>query len=191
VTTDVRTVPGAPPLPATGVYQIDPAHSSIEIVVRHLVVARVRGRFSEFSGEIVVAEKPEDSSVNVEIKTASIDTNQPDRDADLKSANFFDVENHPTATFRSTGLQIKGEGEEFLVDGELTIQGTTRPVQLTAAYGGPVTDPYGNEKIAFHAETEINREEFGMTWNVALETGGVLVGKLAKVEIDIEALRQA
>src|SRR5581483_10679829 len=123
VTTDVRSVPGAPPLPATGTYQIDPAHSSIEIVVRHLVVARVRGRFSEFSGEIVVAEKPEDSRVTVEINMASIDTNQPDRDADLKSANFFDVEHYPTATFRSTGLQVKGEGEEFLVDGELTIHG--------------------------------------------------------------------
>ena len=190
MTTDVRTVPGAPPLPATGVYQIDPAHSSLEIVVRHLVVARVRGRFSDFSGEIVVAEKPEDSKVTVEINMASIDTNQPDRDADLKSANFFDVERYPTATFRSTGLQLKGEGEEFLIDGELTVNGTTRPVQLTAAYGGPVTDPYGNQKIVFHAETEINRDEFGMTWNVALETGGFLVGKVAKIEIDIEAMRQ-
>lgn len=186
-----RSVPGAPPLPEPGVWNIDPAHSSIQITVRHLVVAKVRGVFKDFSGQITIGERPEDSSVSVEVNMASIDTAQADRDNDLRSSNFFDVEKYPTGTFRSTGLQIKGEGEEFYVDGELTIAGVTKPVQLLASYGGPATDPYGNQKLGFSAATEINREDFGLTWNVALETGGVMVGKTAKVEIEIEAVKQS
>ncbi len=176
--------------PSPGTWAIDTAHSTVGFVVRHLVAAKARGRFGEFGGDIHVADRPEESSVVVEIAAASIDTGQPDRDAHLRSPDFFDVEQFPTIGFRSTAARVRDE-HRFEVDGDLTVRGVTKPVTLTVEYGGVVRDPFGNEKAIFSAETEVNREDFGLTWNQALETGGVLVGKTAKIELEIEATRQA
>lgn len=176
-------------LPEAGHYDIDPTHSAVDFVVRHLVAAKVRGGFKAFTGTIVVGDTPEQSSVSVKIDTASIDTGVDDRDAHLRSADFFDVENHPTATFVSTSITPKGESN-YIVRGDLTIAGVTRSIDLDLDYAGSVTDPWGNSRIVFSATTEINREDFGLTWNQTLETGGVMVSKNAKIEIDVEAVHK-
>jgi polyisoprenoid-binding protein YceI len=177
-------------LPATGTWTIDASHSSVEFVVRHLMVAKVRGRFSEFSGSIHVGDTPETSTVEVSIATPSITTGDPQRDGHLLSPDFFDVEQHPTISYRSTGVRTV-KGERYEVDGELTVHGETKPVTLALEYQGSVTDPFGNDKAVFSASTEIDREDWGLTWNQTLETGGVLVGKKARIEIEIEAVHQA
>jgi len=176
-------------LPATGTWAIDAAHSSVEAVAKHLVVSKVRGRFSRFEGTIVVADALEDSTVDVTIDAASIDTNDEQRDGHLRSEDFLDVENHPTLTFRSSS--VKEAGDHYVIPGELTIRGVARPVELEVEYLGVVTDPWGNAKAGFSATTTIDREEFGITWNAALETGGVLVGKNLKIEIDLQLAQQA
>ncbi|HEY2702628.1 MAG TPA: YceI family protein [Candidatus Dormibacteraeota bacterium] len=175
-------------LPPAGTWAIDPSHSSIEFSVRHLMAARVRGHFTRFSGTVVVGETLEESSVAAEIDAASIDTRSPDRDAHLRSADFLDVEHHPTLTFRSTALRHAG-GQEWRIDGELTIRGITRPVTLDATYHGSMRDPWGNERLGAHATTTIDRDEYGLTWNQPLETGGLLLGKKVEIEIDVEAVR--
>lgn len=174
-------------LPIAGSYQIDPTHSSIEFVARHLVAAKVRGRFTGFSGTIEVGADALESAVSVEIDVATIDTGVADRDGHLRSPDFFDVENHPSATFVSTAVR-EADGAHVLT-GDLTIAGVTKPVDLVLAYGGEVTDPWGNSRLVFSAETELNREDFGLTWNQALDTGGVLVGKTIRIEIEIQAVR--
>lgn len=176
--------------PAPGTWQFDQAHTTLMAEARHLMVTKVRGRFTDFTGTIHVAEVPEDSFVEVGIKAASIDTGNPDRDAHLRSPDFLDVVNHPTLTFRSTGVEL-GDGPEFRVPGELTIRGITRPLILQAEYLGATIDPWGNTRVGFSATTEIDREEFGMTWNVALETGGVLVSKKIKIELEVQAIAAA
>lgn len=176
-------------LPEAGHYDIDPTHSAVDFVVRHLVAAKVRGGFKAFTGSIVIGDTADQSSVNVEIDVSSIDTGVDDRDAHLRSADFFDVENHPTATFTSTSVSPKSDSD-YVVTGDLTIAGVTRSVDLDLEYAGAVTDPWGNTRIVFSATTEINREEFGLTWNQALETGGVMVSKNAKIEIDVEAVHK-
>jgi polyisoprenoid-binding protein YceI len=176
-------------LPATGTYALDTSHSHVGFKVRHLVVAKVRGRFADFDGTITVAEDALDSSVTVEVRTASVDTRDETRDGHLRSADFFDVERFPVMAFRSTGVREEGEGR-FAVVGDLTIGDTTRPVTLDVRFDGSAVDPWGGERIAFTAETRINREDFGLTYNQALETGGVLVGKEIDIEIDVEAVRQ-
>lgn len=176
--------------PAQGTWTLDKGHTTLMGEARHLMVTKVRGRFADFDGTIHVADKPEDSYVEVEIRAASIDTGNPDRDGHLKSPDFLDVESYPTLTFRSTGVEL-GEGPEFTVPGELTIRGVTRPVVLKAEYLGATGDPWGNTRVGFSATTEIDREEFGMTWNVALETGGVLVSKKIKIDLDIQAIAAA
>jgi polyisoprenoid-binding protein YceI len=176
-------------LPAAGTWTIDPSHSSVEFVVRHLMVAKVRGRFSDFSGTIHVGDTPETSSVEVSISPASISTGDPQRDGHLQSADFFEVEQFPTAGFRSTAVRPVRGG--YAVDGELTVRDVTRPVTLDLEYQGSITDPFGNDKAVFSASTEIDREDFGITWNQALESGGVLVGKKAKIEIEVEAVHNA
>jgi polyisoprenoid-binding protein YceI len=186
-TTATRTE--QPTLPAPGVWSIDTAHSSVEFVVRHLMVAKVRGRFDEWSGDVHIGEHPEDSTVAVEISVGSISTGDAQRDGHLQSPDFFDVEHYPTISLRSNTLRL-GEGGHFRLDGELTVRGVTRPVTLEAEYHGYARDPFGNEKIVFSAATEVDREEFGLTWNQSLETGGVLVGKKARIEIEVEATRQ-
>ena len=176
-------------LPAPGTWTIDSSHSSVEFIVRHLMVAKVRGRFSEFSGTIHVGDAPETSSVEVAISPASITTGDPQRDGHLQSADFFDVEQYPTIGFASTG--VRSVGERYAVDGNLTVHGVSRPVTLDLEYQGSITDPFGNDKAVFSASTEVDREDWGLTWNQALESGGVLVGKKAKIELEIEAVHNA
>jgi polyisoprenoid-binding protein YceI len=177
-------------LPKVGTWVIDPSHSAIDFVAKHLVVSKVRGQFTSFSGTIEVAEPIEASTVDVTIDAASISTNDEQRDGHVKSGDFLDVETHPTLTFRSTAAHRR-RGDDWTIPGELTIRDVTRPVELVVEYLGVFTDPWGNEKAAFTATTEIDREAFGITWNQALETGGVLVGKTVKVEIDVQLAQQA
>lgn len=188
VETGARIVEGRQ-IPAAGVWQIDRVHSSIEFVVRHLMVSKVRGRFADYSGTIQVADVPEQSSVEVTIQAASIDTREPQRDAHLRSPDFLDAERFPTLTFRSRSLEPLG-GEQFRVHGDLTIRGVTRPVVLDAEFLGVTADPWGGLRAGFSATADIDREDYGLTWNQALETGGVLVGKKARIEIEVEAVRQ-
>ena len=175
--------------PAAGVYEIDKSHSMVEFVSRHLMVTKVRGRFSEFSGAITVGETPQESSVEVTIDAASIDSRDEKRDAHLRSPDFLDVENHPTIEFRSTDIEVIDD-ERLRVTGDLTVRGVTRPVALDATFDGEFADPWGNQRIGFSAATEIDREEWGLTWNVALETGGVLVARRARLELTVSAVRK-
>lgn len=174
-------------MPRTGRWTIDPAHSSIELVARHMMISKVRGRFRDFSGVIVVADPPERSWAEVTIRTSSIDTGDEGRDRHLRSADFLNVEQYPEARFRSTAVR-PAPRDHWQVDGELTILDMTRPITLDVEYCGMATDPWGGLRAGFLASTEINREEFAITWNQALETGGFLVGKGVKVEADIEAV---
>jgi polyisoprenoid-binding protein YceI len=167
-------------------FRIDKAHSEAVFQVRHLL-AKVRGRFSDFDGTIDFDEDhPERSAVTVTIRTASIDTNEPDRDAHLRSEDFFAADRYPTVTFRSAAVTPRGDGR-FDIAGDLTIRGVTRRITLPVAYLGKATDPWGHEKLAFEAETVVDRKEFGLTWNAALETGGFLVGDEVRVSVSIEA----
>jgi polyisoprenoid-binding protein YceI len=175
-------------LPEPGVWEIDPTHSVISGVARHLMVAKVRGYFRKFSGSVHVAERPEDSWVEVEIDASSIDTGTEDRDNHLRSPDFLDAERYPKLTFKSTKVE-PGSNGDFRLHGDLTIRDITRPVVLDAHYEGVTSDPWGGRRIAFSASTELAREDWGMTWNVALEGGGILVSKTIKVEIEIEAVK--
>jgi polyisoprenoid-binding protein YceI len=172
-------------------WQIDSSHSGIQFTVRHLVIAKVRGQFSRWTGSL---ETPGSdltrASVDVVIDASSIDTGVADRDAHLRSADFFDVERHPEITFKSTGVAHAGAGR-LRVTGALTIKGITRDVVLDTEALGRAKDPWGNERAAFSATTSIDRREFGLTWNQVLETGGVVVGERIDIAIDVEAVRQA
>lgn len=171
-------------------WQIDSSHSGIQFTVRHLVIAKVRGQFSRWTGALEVPGSDfAHASLDVVIDASSIDTGVADRDAHLRSADFFDVERHPEITFKSTGVTRTG-ADRLRVDGALTIKGSTREVALDVEVLGRAKDPWGNERAAFSATTSINRQEFGLTWNQALETGGVLVGDRIDIAIDIEAVRQ-
>lgn len=176
-------------LPAPGRWKIDPGHSSVDFVVRHLMVAKVRGRFADFDGQIDIGARPEDSSVAVAIPVATVNTGDAQRDGHLSSDDFFAAEEFPTISFASTGVRPLG-GERYAVDGDLTIRGITKPVTLAMEYLGTVRDPWGNERAGFSASTEVDREDWGLTWNQALETGGVLVAKLARIELEIEAVHE-
>ena len=183
-----RTVEGRE-LPPPGRYRIDPTHSQVEFVARHMMIARTRGRFREFSGTIDIAQAPEQSSVQVAIVAASIDTGDPQRDGHLCSPEFLDVERHPELRFRSTRVRSVAD-DRWEVTGELTIRDVTRPVTLDVEFCGVATDPWGNLRAAFLASTEINRDDFDVSWNQALEGGGFLVGKGVRIELDIEAVRE-
>jgi len=176
--------------PAPGTYVLDPTHTRIGFVARHLMVTKVRGNFGEFSGSITVAEDPKDSTAEATLKTVTIETGTPDRDTHLRSGDFLEAEKYPEITFRNARIQSQKDAQ-FTVVGDLTVKDTTRPVTLDVEIDGVASDPSGNEKLAITASTEIDREEFGMTWNVALETGGVLVSKKVKIEIEAQAARQA
>jgi polyisoprenoid-binding protein YceI len=184
----VRTVNGTT-APAAGTYGIDASHSVVEFVVRHLGLAKVRGRFNSFDGTILVAEDIADSRVDVTIKADTIDTRDDGRDEHLRSADFLNVEQFPTLDFRSTA--VRSNGGDWQVDGDLTIAGQTRPVTLDVEFEGSAQDPWGNARIGFTAGTKVNREDFGLTWNQALETGGWLVGKEVKIELGVEGVKTA
>jgi polyisoprenoid-binding protein YceI len=169
-------------------WSVDKAHSGIHFVVRHMLISRVRGRFPDWTGTILADEqKPEASSVEVRIQAASIDTEEPKRDAHLRSADFFDVERHPEIVFRSTAVELRGE--ELRLTGELTMHGVTRTVRLDGERLGRGKDPWGGERMGFTARTSVDRREFGLTWNQALETGGVLVGDKVDIELEVEAVK--
>jgi len=177
-------------LPAPGTYALDPSHSHVGFKVRHLMVSKVRGRFAEFDGAVSIATDPLASSVAVTVQLASIDTRDAGRDEHLRGADFFDVASNPTMTYRSTGVRETAPGR-FSLDGELTLAGVTKSVTLEVTFDGTVTDPWGGSRAAFTATAEIDREAFGLSWNQALEAGGVVVGKKIEIEIEAEAVLQA
>ena len=187
-TTTTRTFQGLD-IPAAGTFEIDTSHSTLQFVARHLMVSKVRGRFGSYSGIITIADDPLESSVTVTIDPATVDTGDDGRDAHLISADFFAVEEHPEITFRSTAVRPV-TGNRFDVDGELTIRGVTKTVTIPAEFEGVAGDPWGNERIGFSAQVEVDREAFGLTWNQALEAGGVLVAKTVKIDIDVQGVRQ-
>ena len=174
-------------VPVAGAYDIDGAHTSVEFVGRHLMITKVRGRFTDVRGRITIAEEPEASHVEVEIGAASLSSGNADRDTHLKSGDFFDVERFPTITFRSTSVSALPDNTWEVV-GDLTVRDTTRPVTLQVDFDGADVSPLGDERIGFSAATDLNREDFGLTWNMALETGGLLVGKTARIELAVQAI---
>lgn len=187
--TAVREIDGVK-LPQVGDWVIDPAHSSIEAVARHMVIAKVRGRFEEFSGTIHIDEDPTRSWAEASIRAASINTNAADRDGHLRSPDFLNADEFPELTFKSTRLSHERD-DRFEVVGDLTIRGETHPVILEVAFGGVVTDPFGQTKALFSASTKLDRETWGMSWNQALETGGMLVSKSLDVDIEVQAILQS
>ena len=176
-------------IPDAGTYVLDAAHKRVGFVARHLMVAKVRGQFAEATATVTVGEDPLQSSVTATINTASIETGQVDRDNHLRSGDFFESEKYPTMEFRSTGIKSHA-GAEFVLDGELTIKDITKPVELVVEFDGAAVNGYGKSLFAFTATTEIDREDWGLTWNAALEGGGVMVGKKVKIEIEGEAILQ-
>jgi polyisoprenoid-binding protein YceI len=177
-------------IPAAGTYQLDAAHKRVGFVVRHLMVSKVRGNFAEADATITIAEDPLQSSVVATITTASVQTGTVDRDNHLRTGDFFEAEKYPHMTFRSTGIKSHS-GAEFVLDGELTIKDVTKPVELVVEFEGAATSPYGQAVFGFSATAEIDREDWGLTYNMALESGGVMIGKKVKIEIEGEAIRQA
>lgn len=173
---------------AVRTYDIDKAHSEVTFQVRHLLT-KVRGRFADFAGTIAFdPEAPEASSLKLTINAASIDTNQPDRDAHLRSADFFATDQFPALTFHSTRVARRGRDEgEYDVTGDLTIHGVTKTITVPVTYLGVAKDPWGNEKAGFEAEATLDRRDFGLTWNAALEAGGFLVGDEVRVRFDVQA----
>lgn len=173
--------------PAVTTWTIDPAHSSLDFAVKHLVFATAKGTFTDVTGQIVLDEEHiERSTVTVEVAAASVHTRDGQRDEHLRSADFFDVENHPAITFRSTTVE-RTTGDGLAIAGELTIRGTARPVVLEAEFNGRGRSPFGMDVLSYSATTKIDRKEFGLNWNAALETGGVMVSDDVKITIEIEA----
>lgn len=173
----------------TGTWNIDPSHSDVSFTVRHMMVSKVRGRFSRVAGEIVTADNPLESAVTATIDLDSIDTNAPQRDAHIRSADFFEVEKYPTMTYRSTGL--RADGEDFLLDGELDLHGVTRPVTLKLELGGfgpDALNPAGGTRVGFSASGEINRRDFGIDITMPMDGGGVVVGDKVQIALEIEAV---
>jgi polyisoprenoid-binding protein YceI len=189
--TDVFDAPTSTVADLTGEYTIDPAHTRLGFSARHAMVTTVRGSFKEFTGTAHIdAANPSASSVALTIQTGSIDTGQADRDGHLVSADFFDVENNPTITFVSTKVD-KVDDDTWAVTGDLTIKGTTKPVTIAFDETGSAQDPFGNVRVGFEGATSINRKDWGLTWNAALETGGVLVSEKIKLEFDVSAIKNA
>lgn len=187
-TTATRTVAGRQ-IPAPGAWVIDPSHSEIQLIARHMMISKVRGRFREFSGKAFVDDVPERSTAGVVILAASIDTGDEQRDAHLRSEDFLDVERFPQIVFRSTALAPSG-GDRWQLTGDLTIRDVTRSIDVDFEFCGVGEDPWGNTRAAFLATTEIDRDDFDVTWNQALETGGFLVGNGVKVEADLQLVYQ-
>src|SRR4249919_1852987 len=181
------TLTGVPGYTA-GTWAIDPVHSEVGFTVRHMMVSKVRGRFTSFSGEIVTGADPLDSSVTAEIALDSIVTGQEQRDAHIRSADFFDVETHPTMTYRSTGVRAHGDG--YVVDGQLTLRGVTKDVPLTLELNGFGPDAYGGTRAGFTATAEINRRDFGVNFAAVMETGGAVVSDKVTIQLEIEAVLQ-
>ena len=185
IRTDVRGIPGY----VAGRWALDRAHSSVSFSVRHLMVSKVRGQFNDFDAEIVTGADPLASSVSATVALSSIDTGNADRDAHIRSADFFDVDSHPTLSFRSTA--VRADGDDFLVEGELTLHGVTRPVTLGLEVNGfQHASPFGDVRAGFSATAEINRKDYGIEFNMPLEGGGVVVGDKVQIALEIEAILQ-
>jgi polyisoprenoid-binding protein YceI len=177
------------PVSLTGTYAIDPAHSRVGFVARHAMVTKVRGSFNEFSGTgYFDAENPANSWAKLTIQAASIDTRNADRDGHLRSNDFFDMEQYPEITFSSTGVEPV-DAERYRVTGDLTIKGVTRPVTVDVDYTGSAVDPFGHHRIGFEGRTTVNRKDWGVNWNAALEAGGVLVSEKVTLELEVSAIR--
>ena len=176
--------------PTAGAWEIDPVHSHIGFVARHVAVAKVRGRFTEFSGRVHIDEVPALSSVVVTIEAGSITTDSAQRDAHLRSPDFLDVERYPVLTFRSTAVEVTGK-DTVRISGALTIKDVTRPVTLDVTYEGAQVDPWGNTRAGFSAVTEIDRQDYEVAWNQVSETGGLLVGRRIRIDLDIELVQTA
>ncbi|MEU2773828.1 YceI family protein [Streptomyces sp. NPDC007162] len=175
----------------TGDYTIDPAHSTLGFVARHAMVTNVKGSFQDFEGTLHLdGEDPSKSTASLDIQMASITTGSPDRDGHLKSADFFKTDEFPTMTFRSTKAEALGD-EDYRITGDLTILGVTKPVTIDLEFNGAAKDPFGNERVGFEGKAEIKRSDWGVTWNAALETGGVLVSDKIKLNFDISAIKSA
>jgi len=186
-TMETRSINGIE-LPPAGVYAFDKHHTTLGFVARHML-SKVRGRFTEFDGQVTIGETPEDSTVRVEIKADSVTTGSQMRDDHLRSSDFFEVEKNRTLTFSSTGLRI-GEGNAFELDGDLTVRGITRPITLAGEFLGSGPGAQGGTLAAFSAKATVDREDWDLTWNVAVETGGFLVGRKVDIVIDAELLLQ-
>ena len=184
-TTDTGTLTGLPGYVA-GTWSIDPVHSEVGFTVRHMMVSKVRGKFRAFSGEIVTGENPLDSAVTAEIDLSSIDTGQEQRDAHIRSADFFEVETYPTMTYRSTG--VRQDGDVYILDGKLTLKGVTKDVELALELNGFGPDPYGGTRVGFTATGEINRRDFGVNFSAVMETGGAVVSDKITLHLEIEAV---
>jgi polyisoprenoid-binding protein YceI len=187
-TANTRFVDGRE-VPPPGRWGIDTAHSNIQFAARHMMISKVRGSFRDFSGTLVVGEDPTDSALEVVIEAASIDTGDPTRDEHLRSPDFLDVERHPEIRYLSTA--VRPDGDKWAVTGMLTIKAVSREVNLSVEFCGAQPDPWGNIRAGFLANTEIDREDFDITWNQMLESGGFLVGKGVRIEIDAETVLEA
>jgi polyisoprenoid-binding protein YceI len=188
-TPGVRVVDGRP-VPEPGTWELDPAHQSFEFVARHLM-AKVRGKFTGVSGTATVTEAPEDSTLAIELDTTTITTGDPTRDGHLRSNDFFGTDDHPTISFSSTAIRPGPSQTTWQVDGQLTIRGISRPVTVELEFLGGAIDPWGNQRIGVSGVVpEVNREDWGLTWNTPLETGGFLLSKSVRLEIEAELVRK-
>ena len=188
-TTQLSSLPQAAELAklTPGTWTVDPSHTNVGFTVRHLMVSKVRGRFGAFRGVVTIAENPLESTVEATVDTTSITTDDEGRDQHLRSADFFEVETYPNMTLRSTGVERRGS--DFVLHADLTIRGITRQVELDLEFDGVEKDPWGGIRAGFTAATEISRKDFGLEWNAALETGGVVVGDKVKILIEAELVK--
>lgn len=179
----------AVPTHLTGEWKIDPAHSEVSFTVRHLMLSKVRGRFTDFNGSFTIGADPLQSRVDAIVNLASIETGNKDRDAHIRSADFFDVDNHPELSYRSTGVRVDGDG--FIVDGELSLHGVTKQVPLQLEINGyQASTPFGDTRAGFSATAEINRDDFGISFNSPLEGGGLALGRKVQISLEIQAVLQ-
>lgn len=186
--TSTRQIAGRE-VPVAGSWSLDPTHTTITFEARHMMISKVRGTFGTVTGSIEVGEDPMESQVTALIDVSSVETGSEDRNNHLLSPDFFDVESHPNLAFRSTGVEATSNG--YSMTGELTVKEVTKPVTVDFEFNGGLIDPFGNARVAFSAEFEVDREDWDLTWNMALETGGVMVGKKIKVTLDTEAVLDA
>ena len=188
---DTATIDGPDLSHLSGTYTIDPTHSEIGFSVRHAMVTTVRGQFAEYDGKLQLdGANPAASTAEVTIKVVSIDTNQEQRDGHLRTGDFFDAESHPEITFTSTAAE-QVDAETYRLTGDLTIKGIAKPVSIDFTFNGAAKDLYGNERVGFEGSTTINRTDWGLSYNAALETGGVLIGEKVKLSFDISAIKAA
>ena len=183
--TDTSTLTGIPGYVA-GTWSIDPVHSDVGFTARHMMVSKVRGKFRTFSGQLVTGDNPLDSSVTAEIDLSSIDTGSEQRDAHIRSADFFEVETYPTMTYRSTG--VRQDGDVYILDGDLTLKGVTKQVELALELNGFGPDAYGGYRAGFSAKAEIDRKDFNVNFHATLETGGLVVSDKVTISLEIEAV---